>query len=149
MGHITCKGLKKKKNEAGLKVPLTPTQEPVQVDPGPECQTRVWLLPWRNWRPGPGRSVAGLSEDSLWRQGLSIRSAESSWTVRTGRGLTVFKDQSHGGHALAAHQHDGVVSGRHGEGLDLPVGVQDKAAPLVQQLLVVQRDAGSAGHQLQ
>lgn len=62
--------------------------------------------------------------------------------------LTVFKDQPHGGHAVAADDHDGVVSGRLGEGLGLAVGVEDQAASLVQQLLVVQGDAGPAAQQL-
>lgn len=62
--------------------------------------------------------------------------------------LTVFKDQTHGGHAVSADQQDGVVSGRLGEGLGLPVGVEGEAAALVQQLLVVQRDAGPAAQHL-
>lgn len=61
---------------------------------------------------------------------------------------TVFKDQAHGGDGLAAHEHDGIVSGGFGEGLGLAVGVEDEAAALVQQLLVVQRDAAPAGQQL-
>lgn len=61
---------------------------------------------------------------------------------------TVFKDESDGGDGLAAHEHDGIVSGGFGESLGLAVGVQDEAAALVQQLLVVQRDAGPAGQQL-
>lgn len=61
---------------------------------------------------------------------------------------TVFKDESHRGDGLAADEHDGIVSGGFGEDLGLAVGVQDEAAALVQQLLVVQWDAGPAGQQL-
>lgn len=68
--------------------------------------------------------------------------------AKTSSALTVFKDESYGGHRLAADQHDGVVSGRPGETLGLPVGVQQEAAAFVQQLLVVQRDAGPAAQQL-
>lgn len=61
---------------------------------------------------------------------------------------TVLEDESHGGDGLAADEHDGIVSGGLGEDLGLAVWVKDEAAALVQQLLVVQRDAGPAGHQL-
>ena len=61
---------------------------------------------------------------------------------------TIFKDESDGGDGLAADQHDGIISGGLGEGLGLAVGVQDQPPALVQQLLVVQRDAGPTGEQL-
>lgn len=61
---------------------------------------------------------------------------------------TVFKDESDSGDGLAADKHDGIVSGGLGEGLGLAVGVEDEAAAFVQQLLIVQRDAGPAGEQL-
>lgn len=61
---------------------------------------------------------------------------------------TVFKDESHGGDGLAADEHDGIVSGRLRECLGLAVGVKGEAASLVQQFLIVQRDAAPATHQL-
>ena len=61
---------------------------------------------------------------------------------------TVFEDESHGGDGLSADEHDGVVPGSLGEVLGLTVGVEDEVATLIQQLLVVQRDAGPAAQQL-
>lgn len=62
-------------------------------------------------------------------------------------GRTVFEDEANGGHRLAADQHDGVVPGGPGKSFSLSVRVQDKAAALVEQLLVVQRDTGPSHQQ--
>lgn len=60
---------------------------------------------------------------------------------------TIFKDESHGGNGLTADEHDGIFSGGLGESLGLAVGVEDEAAALVKQLLIMQRDAGPAAQQ--
>lgn len=88
---------------------------------------------WYNEAEAETHSVIKGSEKRLKHRGIK---------------RTVFEDESHGGDGLAADEHDGIISRGLGEHLGLAVRVQDQAAALVQELLVVQRDAGPAGQQL-
>lgn len=62
--------------------------------------------------------------------------------------LTVLKQQADGVDRVSAQQHDGILSGGLGEGLSLPVGVEDEALALVQEVLMRRRYVGPSEEQL-
>lgn len=66
----------------------------------------------------------------------------------SGARLTVLEQQADGVDGVSAQEHDWIVSGGLGEGLGLPVGVEDEASALVQQLLMGRSDVGASEQQL-